>query len=92
MAYIVKASLLPLQEGGFELAERIDATWRSTAQRGRACVVFSGREPLRQLDEPLIGAMKACGVDVAINANGTQTVPSGADSVRVIPKPPLHWW
>lgn len=69
------------------LAEHIAATWNASASGGRRYVVFTGGEPLLQLDEPLIVAMKNRGFEIAVETNGTQVVPPGIDWVCVSPKP-----
>src|SRR3546814_6838554 len=42
-------------------------------------VVFTGGEPLLQIDEPLIRAMHALGFQCAIETNGTLEPPPGID-------------
>lgn len=67
------------------LAERIDSLW----PQGHAInkyVVFTGGEPLLQLDMPLIQAMHARRFEVAIETNGTLEVPQGVDWICVSPK------
>lgn len=49
-------------------------------------VVFTGGEPLLQLDSALIDAMHAVGFEIAIETNGTIPVPDGVDWVCVSPK------
>ncbi|NCV88210.1 MAG: 7-carboxy-7-deazaguanine synthase, partial [Oxalobacteraceae bacterium] len=49
-------------------------------------VVFTGGEPLLQLDTPLISAMHTHGFEVAIETNGTLPIPEGIDWVCVSPK------
>jgi len=67
------------------LAERINALWPA-AYPAHKYVVFTGGEPLLQLDAPLIEAMHAAGFEVAIETNGTLPVPEGVDWVCVSPK------
>ncbi|MBN2191179.1 MAG: 7-carboxy-7-deazaguanine synthase [Polyangiaceae bacterium] len=69
------------------LADHILATWQAEARGGHPYVVFTGGEPLLQLDEALIRACKDRGFEVAIETNGTQPVPAGIDWVCVSPKP-----
>ncbi|MBU3577164.1 7-carboxy-7-deazaguanine synthase [Polynucleobacter sp. UK-Kesae-W10] len=70
-----------------ELASAIESAWRSTlAGPQQRYVVFTGGEPLLQLDEPLIGALHQKGFEVAIETNGTIKVPKGVDWVCVSPK------
>jgi len=54
---------------------------------GRPYVVFTGGEPMLQLDEALITACKERGLEVAIETNGTITVPPSVDWICVSPKP-----
>jgi len=56
------------------------------AERGEPYVVFTGGEPLLQLDAPLIAAMHAVGFTIAIETNGTLPVPDGVDWICVSPK------
>lgn len=70
-----------------ELANSIENTWISTsAGPQQRYVVFTGGEPLLQLDEPLIDALHTKGFLVAIETNGTIKVPKGVDWVCVSPK------
>jgi len=66
------------------LAGEIDRLWPAGA--GHKYVVFTGGEPLLQLDAPLIAAMHAVGFTIAIETNGTIAVPDGVDWVCVSPK------
>lgn len=67
------------------LAAVIEGLWPQSFS-GRKYVVFTGGEPLLQLDDALIEAMHAAGFEVAIETNGTLPVPSGVDWVCVSPK------
>ena len=49
-------------------------------------VIFTGGEPLLQLDSQLIEAAHACGFEVAIESNGTLPLPEGIDWVTLSPK------
>ncbi len=70
-----------------ELANAIENTWKSTsAGPQQRYVVFTGGEPLLQLDEPLIDALHAKGFLVAIETNGPIKIPKGVDWVCVSPK------
>ncbi len=70
-----------------DLADAIEAAWRSTsAGPQQRYVVFTGGEPLLQLDEELIAALHQKGFEVAIETNGTIKVPKGVDWVCVSPK------
>ena len=67
------------------LAARIAAQWPAAHPQNRY-VVFTGGEPLLQLDAALIDAMHAQGFEIAIETNGTLPVPAGVDWVCVSPK------
>jgi 7-carboxy-7-deazaguanine synthase len=67
-----------------ELASVIAATWGSAAEN--RYVVFTGGEPLLQIDKALIDAMHAHQFTIAIETNGTILVPDGIDWVCVSPK------
>lgn len=67
------------------LAERINSLWPASYPETKY-VVFTGGEPLLQLDSGLIDAMHLQGFTVAIETNGTLPVPDGVDWVCVSPK------
>ena len=67
------------------LAAAIDAQWLVIDSQHKY-VVFTGGEPLLQLDEPLVAAVHDVGFEVAIETNGTLPVPEGVDWVCVSPK------
>ena len=70
-----------------DLASTIEQSWKSTsAGPQQRYVVFTGGEPLLQLDESLISALHQRGFEVAIETNGTIKVPKGVDWVCVSPK------
>ncbi len=70
-----------------DLANAIESSWRSTsAGPQQRYVVFTGGEPLLQLDEALIAELHQKGFEVAIETNGTIRVPKGVDWVCVSPK------
>jgi 7-carboxy-7-deazaguanine synthase (Cx14CxxC type) len=68
-----------------ELAASINALWPESHTASKY-VVFTGGEPLLQLDKPLIDAMHAVGFTIAIETNGTLPVPDGVDWICVSPK------
>ncbi|MFC0170313.1 7-carboxy-7-deazaguanine synthase [Pseudoduganella danionis] len=68
-----------------ELAATINALW-PVSYTAIKYVVFTGGEPLLQLDGPLIEAMHAHGFTIAIETNGTLPVPAGVDWICVSPK------
>jgi 7-carboxy-7-deazaguanine synthase len=67
------------------LAAEIDSLWPATYPASKY-VVFTGGEPLLQLDAALIDAMHAVGFMIAIETNGTLPVPPGVDWICVSPK------
>lgn len=67
------------------LADAIDEQWPESESLHKY-VVFTGGEPLLQLDVPLISAMHTHGFEVAIETNGTLPIPEGIDWVCVSPK------
>ncbi|MDW9709529.1 7-carboxy-7-deazaguanine synthase [Sinorhizobium meliloti] len=66
------------------LAAEIARTWGSA--ESRRYVVFTGGEPLLQIDEALIDAVHDHGFEIAIETNGTIEPPSGIDWICVSPK------
>ncbi len=66
------------------LADAIARCW-GTGDTARY-VVFTGGEPLLQLDEALLAAVRAKGFTVAIETNGTLAPPPGVDWICVSPK------
>jgi 7-carboxy-7-deazaguanine synthase (Cx14CxxC type) len=74
-------------ENAQALAESIELAWTITsAGPQQRYVVFTGGEPLLQLDEALIFALHQKGFEVAIETNGTIKIPKGVDWVCVSPK------
>jgi 7-carboxy-7-deazaguanine synthase (Cx14CxxC type) len=74
-------------EQAVDLANAIELAWNSTlAGPQQRYVVFTGGEPLLQLDAPLIDALHQKGFEVAIETNGTIKIPKGVDWVCVSPK------
>lgn len=67
------------------LADTIDSLWPASYAASKF-VVFTGGEPLLQLDDALIRNMHERGFEVAIETNGTVAVPPGVDWVCVSPK------
>lgn len=68
-----------------DLTAAINALW-PTSYTASKYVVFTGGEPLLQLDADLIAAMHAVGFEIAIETNGTLPVPEGVDWICVSPK------
>jgi 7-carboxy-7-deazaguanine synthase (Cx14CxxC type) len=67
------------------LADTVNSLWPTT-YAGSKFVVFTGGEPLLQLDEALLDSMHERGFEIAIETNGTIAVPPGVDWVCVSPK------
>lgn len=68
-----------------ELAAVVKSCWPDS-EAGRPYVVCTGGEPLLQLDEPLIRAFQAQGLEVGVETNGTIAPPAGLDWICVSPK------
>ena len=68
------------------LADRIGGTWQAAGAAQKRFVVFTGGEPLLQLDRPLIDAVHARGFEIAVETNGTVAAPHGLDWICVSPK------
>lgn len=69
------------------LAARLRETWDASARGGQPYVVFTGGEPLLQLDLVLLDACHALGLELAVETNGTVAAPEGLDWICVSPKP-----
>lgn len=67
------------------LAAAITQAWDATS-RDHAYVVFTGGEPLLQLDEALLDALHEAGFVCAVETNGTLALPKGVDWACVSPK------
>lgn len=68
------------------LALHLRHLWPAGNDYDRLFVVCTGGEPLLQLDEPLLDALHEQGFEVAIETNGTRSVPEAVDWVCVSPK------
>lgn len=71
------------------LAAAIEAAWPGGP--ANRYVVFTGGEPLLQLDASLIEAVHARGFEVAVETNGTLDPPPGLDWITVSPKAGAPW-
>ena len=67
------------------LAKAVKQQWPSQAT-GKPYVVATGGEPLLQLDEEAIRALKAEGFEIGVETNGTLLPPPGIDWICVSPK------
>ncbi|MBO0733083.1 MAG: 7-carboxy-7-deazaguanine synthase [Methylocapsa sp.] len=71
-------------EAADSLADAIEAVWEGGRQ-GRYAV-FTGGEPLLQLDSGLVAAVHRRGFKAAVETNGTVLPPAGLDWICVSPK------
>jgi len=71
-------------EDAAALAAAILAAWPGGAAHRH--VVFTGGEPLLQLDAALVAAVRALGFESAVETNGTLAAPEGIDWICVSPK------
>ena len=73
-----------------DLASAIVDCWHESSdvdEGARPYVVFTGGEPLLQLDAALVRACHATGFEIAVETNGTIPPPPGIDWLTVSPKP-----
>lgn len=73
-------------EDARDLADAIQNLWPNDAHKARPYVIFTGGEPLLQLDEGLIKEMHKRGFEVAVETNGTLKAPEGIDWICLSPK------
>jgi len=81
-------------EGGgkfdaLSLAKAINDLWPHEKEKKRAAtpyVVFTGGEPLLQLDDALTDEVHKYGFEIAIESNGTLAAPTGVDWICISPK------
>jgi len=71
--------------GAEELADKLESFWPSR-EEDRRFIVFTGGEPLLQLDEALVDAMHRRGFTVAVETNGSLPLSFSVDWVCVSPK------
>jgi 7-carboxy-7-deazaguanine synthase (Cx14CxxC type) len=72
-----------------DLADALQACWPAAGgapARARPFVVFTGGEPLLQLDSALVQALHARGWELAVETNGTRPAPANLDWICVSPK------
>ncbi len=67
-----------------DLADHLGSLWGRRA--GKPLAVFTGGEPLLQLDAALVDACRRQGFEVAVETNGTLPLPCPLDWVCVSPK------
>ena len=73
-----------------DLVAAIRRSWDEavpSSEGARPYVVFTGGEPLLQLDEAVVDACHGAGFEVAVETNGTVEPPRGIDWLTVSPKP-----
>jgi 7-carboxy-7-deazaguanine synthase len=77
-----------LNGGKFKTADALAAELARVWQGGteNRFVVFTGGEPLLQLDDALVAATHAAGFEIAVETNGTVAPPAGIDWLCVSPK------
>jgi 7-carboxy-7-deazaguanine synthase len=69
------------------LADQVAACWPANAlPQAQPLVVLTGGEPLLQVDAPLIDALHAHDLRIAVETNGTLPAPPGLDWICVSPK------
>ena len=66
-----------------DLSNKIESTWSGQESR---LVVFTGGEPGLQIKEELVAELQARNFEVAIETNGTVSIPKNIDWVYVSPK------
>lgn len=66
------------------LARQVNALWPSGDNH--KYVVCTGGEPLLQIDDDIINTLHQYGFEIAIETNGTITVPKGIDWICMSPK------
>ena len=66
------------------LASQVNELWPT--DQGKRYVVCTGGEPLLQIDEEIIYALHEHDFEIAIETNGTITVPKGIDWICMSPK------
>lgn len=72
--------------GKFKTAKEVAAKASRLWPGGSKYAVFTGGEPLLQLDDALIAAFHKQGFEVAVETNGTVKAPDGIDWLCVSPK------
>ena len=91
----------PLSPGGFDCDTEFESgrsinameliEWIKTEAKGQTyCVVLTGGEPGLQIDQDLITELKAAGIWIAIETNGSIELPPGLDWITVSPKVAEH--
>ena len=66
--------------------DEVESILKDAHEYGHSEVLFTGGEPLLQLDNALIKACKSFGFEIAVETNGTKLPPEGIDWICVSPK------
>src|SRR5258708_5806095 len=70
-----------------DLIAAIAGIWpKQSNGKSRPFVVFTGGEPLLQMDQALVDELHQIGFEIAIETNGTLECPEGIDWICVSPK------
>ncbi len=75
-----------IYQGPGELADVIGSLWPGITGKGQPFTVLTGGEPALQVDEALLEGLRSRGFEIAVETNGTLTLPKGWDWVCVSPK------
>lgn len=67
-----------------DLADAVASVWGN--EENHRYVVLTGGEPLLQVDDELIAALRARKFELGVETNGTQPAPEGLDWICVSPK------
>jgi len=69
-----------------KLGKKIISLWQNKDNQTKPYIVFTGGEPLLQLDKKLINFLKSFNFEIGIETNGTIDLPCKIDWVCVSPK------
>ena len=69
-----------------KLGKKIISLWKYKKKKYKPYVVFTGGEPLLQLDKKLIIFLKSHNFEIGVETNGTKNLPCKVDWVCVSPK------
>lgn len=75
-----------LFESATDVAVSAIRLWGAKTNHGPPMVVFTGGEPLIQLDEDIVAAFKSLGFYIAVETNGSIKPPPGIDWICCSPK------
>jgi 7-carboxy-7-deazaguanine synthase len=67
------------------LADAVAKCWGKPGD-GQPYVVITGGEPMLQLDDALVAALHACGLEIGVESNGTIATTPGIDWLCISPK------